>query len=228
MRFRQLHRWDVGARRAAAIQETLRAQVILRFTGRPPRWIAGADVSYDRGAPLIYAAVVVLELPSFRLVESAGATGRARFPYIPGFLSFREAPVVLAAFKKLRTRPDLLLCDGQGIAHPRGFGLASHLGLILDLPSIGCAKSRLVGDHAPPGRAAGSSVPLAYRGRRVGAVVRTRDDVSPIYVSPGHRVGHGFAVQWTLACCKGRRLPEPTRLAHQAVNRLRTAARDAS
>ncbi len=221
MTYRRLHRWDVTPRRAASIQERLRERLVLRAGPRRPLTVAGADVSYDRGGDTLYAAVVTLALPALEVVEAVTATGRARFPYVPGFLSFREAPIVLRAFGRLRARPDLLLCDGQGIAHPRGFGLASHLGVLLDLPTIGCAKSRLVGEHEEPEARAGSAAPLTYRGRRVGTVLRTRDAVSPIFVSPGHRIGLKAAVHWTLACCGGHRVPEPTRRAHIEVNRLR-------
>ncbi len=221
MEYRQLHRWDVTPRRAAAIQASLRGQLTLRRDRRRPRLVAGADVSYDKGSDRIHAAVVVLTLDGLETVESRAAVGEARFPYIPGYLSFREAPIVLRAFRKLRSRPDLLLCDGQGIAHPRGFGLASHLGLLLDLPTIGCAKSRLVGDHAQPGPEAGSRAPLMYRGRQVGSVLRTRDGANPIFVSPGHRIGLRSSVHWSLACCDGHRIPEPTRRAHIEVNRAR-------
>lgn len=221
MRYRQLHRWDVSPRRAAAIQVSLRAGLALKGGLPSARLAAGADVSYDPRTEAVHAAIVVVSLPSLQVVETATATGRARFPYIPGYLSFREAPVLLKAFRKLRSSPDLLLCDGQGIAHPRGFGLASHLGLILDVPSIGCAKSRLVGEHAEPGMEEGAYAPLHYRGRTVGAVLRTRGGVKPIYVSVGHRIGLRAAIRWCLACCDGRRVPAPTRLADVEVNRMR-------
>lgn len=225
MQFARLHRWNVTPRRAAAIQTALRQRLVVRGGPSRPKLVAGADVSYDRHSDAIHAAVVVLAWPGLEMVAAATATGRARFPYIPGYLSFREIPILLEAFRRLRERPDLLLCDGQGIAHPRGFGLASHLGMVLDVPSIGCAKTRLVGDHDEPSARAGASVPLIFEGRRVGAVVRTRDGVKPIYVSPGHRVGMACAVRWSLACCAGYRVPEPTRRAHIEVNRVRRRPR---
>ena len=221
MHFRQIHRWDVSPKRAAAIQRSLRGRLVLRPRAIKPRLIAGADVSCDRRSDAIHAAVVVLAWPGLALVESARASGRARFPYIPGYLSFREIPVLLKALRGLSARPDLILCDGQGIAHPRGFGLASHLGLILGIPSIGCAKTRLVGEHDEPASRRGSTAPLTFEGRTVGAVVRTRDGVKPIYVSPGNGVGVRAAVAWSLACSTGRRIPEPTRLAHIEVSRAR-------
>ena len=165
---------------------------------------------------------MVLSYPDLEVIETAGHVARARFPYVPGYLSFREIPVLLGAFRKIRRRPDLVVCDGQGVAHPRRFGLASHLGLVLGMPSIGCAKSRLVGDHDEPRRERGSSVPLIFEGREVGAVVRTRDGVAPLYVSPGHRIDVEGAARLVLSCCRGVRLPEPTRRAHMEVNVLRT------
>ena len=225
MKIRKLHRWDVGLRRAAAIQIALRCRLSLRGGPRAVRHVAGADVSFERRGDTLHAAVVVLDMKTMTQVASASATGRASFPYIPGYLSFREAPIILSAFARLSVIPDLLLCDGQGIAHPRGFGLASHLGIILGLPTIGCAKSRLVGEHEEPGLLRGASVPLTHEGRRVGAVVRTRDNVAPLYVSPGHAISIPMAVHWVLACGGGRRLPEPTRQAHIEVNRQRLRAR---
>ena len=189
-----------------------------------PRLVAGADVSYEIGDDLFHAAVVVLRLPQLDVVEIARSTGRARFPYIPGYLSFRESPIVLAAVRRLRCAPDLMLCDGQGIAHPRGFGLACHLGLLIGVPTIGCAKTLLVGAHEEPGRPAGSAAPLRYRGRCVGAALRTRAGVRPIYVSPGHMMSLQAACRLTLQCTAGYRIPEPTRLAHIEVNRMRRAA----
>jgi deoxyribonuclease V len=146
------------------------------------------------------------------------------FPYVPGYLSFREGPVFLHAARRLRVRPDLWLFDGQGIAHPRGFGLAAHLGVLLDRPSVGCAKSRLVGEHRMPGPGRGEWTPLIFGGKRVGAVVRTRDHVRPLYVSVGHRISLPAAIRWVLACC-AYRVPEPIRLAEQLVNRVKRERR---
>jgi deoxyribonuclease V len=183
--------------------------------------VAGADLAYRADGSRAWAAVVLWSPRDGAVVETVTATGRPRFPYVPGYLSFREGPLLLRAFRRLRRRPDLVLFDGQGIAHPRGLGLASHLGVLLDLPSVGCAKSRLVGDHREPGPRRGDSTPLVLAGRGVGAVVRTRDGVKPLWVSPGHRIGIRQAVRWTLACCRTR-VPEPIRLAEQVVNRLKT------
>jgi deoxyribonuclease V len=167
--------------------------------------------------------VVVLAWPSLEIVETATARGRSPFPYVPGLLSFREGPILMRAFRRLREPPDLVILDGQGTAHMRGFGIACHLGLLLDVPSIGCAKSRLVGEHEEPGVSPGDHVPLRHEGRRVGSVVRTRRGVKPVFVSPGHRIGHAAAVRWVVRTCRGYRLPEPTRQAHLAANRLRVA-----
>ena len=188
---------------------------------RKLKLVAGTDISYSKKSDKFYGAVLVLSLPDLEEVDRATAVGRVKFPYIPGLLSFREAPILLKAFEKLETVPDLIMFDGQGTAHPRGLGLASHMGLILDIPSIGCAKSRLCGGHREVSKKAGSHVPLKLDGRTIGAVVRTRDKVNPIFVSPGHRMGFRAAVKWTLKCCGGYRIPEPTRRAHHLVNELR-------
>jgi len=191
----------------------------------PPRLVAGADVSFDRRSPELFAAVVVLDMASLAVVDHAVAHAPAGFPYVPGFLSFREIPPLLEAFEQLATRPDLLVCDAHGRAHPRRFGLACHLGVLLDLPSIGCAKSRLVGAHREPGPRRGAHVQLRDAGEVIGEVVRTRAAVKPVYVSVGHRVSLETARRLVLALAPRYRLPEPTRAAHALVNRLRRAAR---
>jgi deoxyribonuclease V len=185
--------------------------------------VAGADIAYDESRGLQFAAVLVFTFPELRLVETRAVRGRIPFPYVPGLLSFREAPALLRAFRRLRARPDLLLCDGQGIAHPRGIGLASHLGLLLGLPTIGCAKSLLVGEHDPVGPRPGDRAPLRHEGRVVGAAVRTRAGVKPVFVSPGDRIGLADAARYVLACCRGFRLPEPVRRADRLVGILKRA-----
>jgi deoxyribonuclease V len=214
------HPWPRDPAAARALQAALAAQVTLRGAPRRVTRVAGADVAFLPGGTHLVAAVVVLDYPALLPVESATVRRRVTFPYVPGLLSFREAPAILAAFERLRSRPDLLLCDGQGIAHPRRLGLASHLGLLLGMPTIGCAKSRLVGTHATPGPRRGDRAPLHFGGRRVGWVLRTRDRVRPLFVSPGHRMSLAAAAFWTLACGAGQRLPEPTRLADRLVGRL--------
>ncbi|MDX1390418.1 MAG: endonuclease V, partial [Acidobacteriota bacterium] len=177
--------WDLGE--AKTLQHDLRARVETRDRlNKDVQRLAGADVSYDRGGTVLFAAVVVLDTETLETVETATAVGRARFPYIPGYLSFRESPAVVEAFTRLRRRPDLLMVDGHGLAHPRSFGIASHLGVLLDLPTIGVAKSVLVGEAGDPGPRRGSTAPLVVHGKRAAVVLRTRTAVAPVYVSIGH------------------------------------------
>mgnify|MGYP000008798160 CR=1 FL=1 len=215
------HPWKVTPKEAVRIQEEGRRKLVLRPPRREFRTVAAGDVSYGRGDDRLYAAVLLFSYPGLDLRESASACGRVPFPYLPGLLSFREAPVLLRAFSRLKTDPDLLLFDGQGIAHPRSMGLAAHLGLLLDRPSIGCAKSRLFGAEAEPGLPRGSLAPLVEGGRTVGMVVRTRTGVKPVYVSPGHRMDLETSVRMVLSLGRGYRIPEPLRRAHLFVNRLR-------
>jgi deoxyribonuclease V len=219
------HRWDLTTAEARELQQQLSARVVAedRLAG-PVRRVAGADISYDRGCPTLYAAVVVLDAETGALVESRSVQREATFPYVPGYLSFREIPPLLGAFARLEHRPDLVICDGQGLAHPRRLGLACHLGVLLDLPSIGCAKSRLAGRHREPGRRRGSGCRLLDGDEVIGRVVRTRTDVKPVYVSVGHRVCLETACRWVLRLARPFRLPEPVRAAHATVNRLRAEA----
>lgn len=182
--------------------------------------MAGADCAFSPDGRTIWAGIAVVGFPTLEPVAAAWARGRVTFPYVPGYLSFREGPVFVRAARRLQIRPDLWLFDGQGVAHPRGLGLAAHLGVLLDRPSVGCAKSRLVGVHREPGRRRGQWSPLMLDGKRIGAVLRTRDGVRPLYVSVGHRISLGAALRWVLACCTYR-VPEPIRLAEQLVNRLK-------
>lgn len=221
MRDRRLHRWDVSPEEAIEIQNRLRVQLDLHRAPEQIETVAGIDVSYDKGSDWLFAAIVVLRLRDLATLDAASATATVSFPYIPGLLSFRECPVVLQAWEKLRVRPDCLMCDGQGIAHPRRLGIASHLGLWLDMPSIGCAKSLLVGEYREPGEQRGSLEPLYHRGEQVGVILRTKDGVQPVFVSPGHKITLQKAVETVLACCTKYRLPEPTRQAHLLVNELR-------
>lgn len=223
MKTHELHRWDVTYREAAAIQEELRGMLILQDDGFPDpvRTVAGADISYDRGSDLFFAAVVLMRYSDLTVIEEATFSARIAFPYIPGLLTFREGPPLLAAFSKLIQTPDVVLFDGQGIAHPRGIGLAAHMGLLLGLPAIGCAKTRLVGLHAMVGEKPGEWTEMVYQNRQVGAVLRTRERIKPLFISQGHRIGLQRALALVLSCCRGYRIPEPIRLAHLAVNRLR-------
>ncbi len=189
-----------------------------------PRFIAGVDISVNKWSKTGTGAVVVLSYPGLEIAEIQVVTGRLEFPYVPGLLSFREAPLILAAFEKVKITPDIVMVDGQGIAHPRRMGIASHLGLLLGIPIIGCAKSRLCGEHEIPGTAAGSYTELIDSSEIIGAVLRTRDGVRPLYISIGHMIDLPSAMKWVTACCRGYRLPEPTRLAHQAAGgNLKTA-----
>jgi len=210
----RLHSWQITAAEAKQIQQELATQVSRKCNLVNPRFIAGTDLSVSRYRELARAAVVILDYPELKIVEIATAEGKLNFPYIPGLLSFREAPLVLEACRKLSIRPDLLVVDGQGIAHPRRLGLASHLGLFLDIPTIGCAKSRLCGQHEPLPEEAGAHTELIDNDEVIGSVVRTKNGVKPVYVSIGHGVDLPMAVYWVKECCRGYRLPEPSRLAH--------------
>ncbi len=199
------------------IQDRLRGQVSCQNAPSldDVHTVAGVDVSFYNDQ--CRAAVVVLRYPELAPVDRSVVRRPVTFPYIPGLLAFREGPAVLDAFAALEVPPDLIIFDGQGLAHPRRMGIASHMGVILDVPSIGCAKSRLCGRHEEPGPAAGCTAPLWDNGDLVGQVVRTRDGVAPVYVSVGHRVDLDTAVRWVLACCRGYRLPETTRWAHRVA-----------
>lgn len=206
MEIRDLHPWDVTPTEARRIQEDLRPRIVVTDDVAPEeiRLVAGVDNTYvkEGGATTAYAVVVILSYPALEMVETVFASCPVTFPYVPGLLSFREAPAVLAAFAKVTTVPQLVLFDGQGYAHPRQMGLASHLGLVLDLPSIGCAKSRLVGTFEEPPRTFGARSPLVEGGETVGAVVRTRPRRAPLFVSSGHRVSVETAVDLALATCR--------------------------
>jgi deoxyribonuclease V len=225
--YEQLHGWDLTPREAVEMQKSLRERVRLEAPRRRIELIAGADISFNKFEPTVYAGIVVLRLPSLEVVEEAGVVGETRFPYVPGLLSFRETPSVLEAWAKLKTEPDAIVLDGQGIAHPRRFGIASHLGLLTSRPALGCAKSILVGRHEELGEERGSRAPLvdAKRGDTVGYALRTKRRVQPVYVSPGHLIDFDSAVELMLACDGGYRVPEPTRRAHLLVNALRRGER---
>lgn len=215
-----LHPWRVSYHDAVAIQTALRRRLRLTPLRHSPRLVAGADVAYSRATHRMYAAVVVVRLPSLDVVETATSVSLARFPYIPGLFSFREIPPLLRAFQRLRSVPDAILFDGQGLAHPRRFGLACHAGVLLARPAIGCAKSLLVGKHGAIGPKRGDRADLVHEGEVVGAALRTRLSVKPVYVSVGHRVDLASAIDLVLATTRGFRLPEPVRLAHQATTAL--------
>jgi deoxyribonuclease V len=224
MMARPLHEWNLTTAEASELQKSLASQVDVSTSLPPWKTVAAADASYNKFSEWLYAAVVVVEAGTFAVIERAGVVAEARFPYVPGLLSFREAPAVLDAFARLKTRPDVLLCDGQGIAHPRRLGLASHLGLWLGLPTIGCAKSLLCGHYNEPGPVRGDKSPLIDQEEVIGSVVRTRSRVKPVYVSPGHLCDLEGAVSVVLATTVKYRLPLPSRMAHDYVNEIRRAA----
>lgn len=220
------HGWDLSIAQAREIQLALRERVELRAPpGFRPRLIAGADVSVERFATRGYAGIVTLDAETMDTVEESTSIAELQMPYVPGFLSFRELPALDGAWRRLRTKPDVVIFDGQGYAHPRRFGIACHGGLLWDVPTIGCAKSILVGTHGELGEARGSTAPLIHRGETVGMAVRTRDRVNPVYVSPGHRMDLETAVRIVLSVSPKYREPETTRRSHRLVNDIRRADR---
>jgi deoxyribonuclease V len=216
-----LHAWDLSPTEAVALQKRLRDRVTLAPLPDDVEIVAGADISYDRYSDVLHAGFVLVRLPTLEVVETAGVTLRVTFPYVPGLLSFRETPPLIEAWKRVTTRPDVVMLDGQGLAHPRRFGIACHVGLLFDVPAVGCAKTLLTGKFEPPEETAGSHTPLVHNGETVGAVVRTKDRVQPVYVSPGHLADVPSSVALALRCTSRYRVPEPTRLAHLFVNALR-------
>ncbi|MCX5655578.1 MAG: deoxyribonuclease V [Planctomycetota bacterium] len=220
MKIRRMHGWNLDNRQAVQLQRELAGRVIEGPPLEHAETVAAADVSAGKREEWIIAAVVVMRLADFAVLETREAGMKAAWPYVPGCLSFREAPVVLEAFRKLRTVPDVIIIDGQGRAHPRRLGLASHIGLALEVPTVGCAKSRLIGEvRGGLGLARGSRAALWDAGERIGTVLRTRTGVKPVYVSVGHRIDLASAERWVLAAAPRYRLPEPARMAHQRVTR---------
>jgi deoxyribonuclease V len=221
-----LDSWPRTYQEAVALQEELRRGVRLVPLPRPPRLVGGADAICDREDRQIFGAMAVYTYPDLELVEEAGVAGICPFPYRTGLLSFREVPILAEAYRKLRQPPEVLLVDGQGIAHPRGVGLASHLGLVLDLPTIGMAKSRLVGEGPEPGWQAGSASPLLWQGKVVGLILRTQNGKKPLYLSPGHRITLNEGREIGLGCVTKYRIPLPLRQADLLTRRLKAAALD--
>lgn len=210
--------WPTNFDEAREIQLRLRDQVIRDNQLGLVHRVAGVDVGFEDGGKTTRAAIAVLDFPALTLHEQVVTRTPTHFPYVPGYLSFRELPGVMQALEQLRSLPDLVLCDGQGIAHPRRFGIASHLGVITGLPTIGVAKSRLIGQHQEPGPHKGDWAPLLDKGEMIGAVLRTRDNVSPLYISTGHRVDLPTAIDYVLRCTTRFRLPETTRWAHKLAS----------
>lgn len=215
MQFQQLHPWNVTPKEARQLQNELRTSVLKIDQFRDIKTVAGVDIGLKKDKAL--AAVIVLNLTDLQIIDGVVAESHITFPYVPGLLSFREIPPLLVAFAHLQTKPDLVIVDGQGLAHPRRFGLASHLGLVLNIPTIGCAKSRLCGEYTQPKKQKGSYTHITDKNEIIGVALRTRTDVSVVYVSIGHKISLDSARKLTLACCDKYRLPETTRYAHKAA-----------
>ncbi|MGD1911686.1 MAG: deoxyribonuclease V [Rivularia sp. (in: cyanobacteria)] len=219
MQINQRHNWNLTTSEAKAIQEELQKEVITEDKFKQPiKYVAGVDMGFEADGEISRAAVAVLSFPDLELQEQSIVRRATTFPYIPGFLSFREIPAVLDALEKINTIPDIILCDGQGFAHPRRFGIACHLGIILDMPTIGVAKSWLIGEYAELSQARGSWLPLIHNEETIGAVLRTRDNVKPVYVSSGHRIKLQTAIDYVLRCTPKYRLPETTRIADRLAS----------
>jgi deoxyribonuclease V len=217
-------KWPEDIKTAKQVQRVLRKRVsIIPFKGKL-RYIAGADAAFigDRAV----GTVCIFSYPDLTIVEEKYAVAKSPFPYIPGFLSFREGPAIISAIRKLTIEPDVIIFDGQGIAHPQGLGIASHIGVLIDRPAIGCAKSRLVGEFSEPGKRKGSRSPLKYRGKTVGAVLRTRSNVNPVFVSPGHKTDLRSSLNIILECTEKFRLPEPVRCADRLSKELKNRLRE--
>lgn len=214
-----MHNWDIDIKQARQLQQQLAQQVCTEDRFDRVSRVAGTDVGFEDGGKTTRAAVAVLSFPELELIEYRISRRATRFPYVPGYLSFRECPALLDALQQLTRQPDLLLCDGQGIAHPRRFGIACHLGVLTGIPAIGVAKSRLTGTHAEVGPEKGDWQPLIDQGETIGAVLRTRSNVKPVYVSPGHGVSLSSAIEYVLACTSRYRLPETTRWADGIASR---------
>ena len=239
-----LHSWNVSVEEAIQIQEALRDRIILkntflkvhpvrnssgasnpateqrRFISNGVKTIGGGDVAYSKKGNFLFGAIVVLSFPDMEILDMTTANGKISFPYIPGLLSFRESPILIKTFQKLKLKPDIMIYDGQGIAHPRGMGLASHMGLWFDLPSIGCAKTPLLDEFIPPEVSKGRYEWIFRDMRKVGVVLRTKEKVKPLFISPGHRIDLWTSIQLILESCQGFRFPEPLRRAHQASRKM--------
>lgn len=219
MKIKNLHSWDLSPEEGIRLQNKLANTIVARYSGGPLEIVAGADIGFEKHTSQAIAGIVLLRFPSLEVMRRYTLKAPVRFPYVPGLLSFREGPILLQLFKQVSPAPHLVFFDGHGLSHPRKLGLASHLGLFLNCPTIGCAKSKLTGEYEDPGAVKGSTSDLMNEeGQVLGAVVRTRDQCKPIYVSVGHLIDLPSAVQFTLQCTTRYRIPEPTRLAHNLVN----------
>jgi deoxyribonuclease V len=217
--------WPATAPEAIALQKEMRSRLVLEPpAGFAPRLVAGADISMSRGSAVAYAGIVVIDVATMETVDEAGAASAIVFPYVPGLLSFRELPALEPVWERITRRPDVIVFDGQGYAHPRRFGLACHGGVLFGLPSVGCAKTILVGEHEPVGPERGARAPLVHKGEVVGTAIRLRERAAPVFVSPGHMMDVETAVEVVLTVSAGYREPETTRRAHRAVNAARKGA----
>jgi deoxyribonuclease V len=221
MQIKNLHEWKLSPKQGSALQEKLKGRVKRKPLPKSIDLVAGADVAFSRRHERFFATVIVLTFPGLEIVEQVSAWVRPTFPYVPGLLSFREGPALMKAFAKMKSDPGVVIFDGQGIAHPRRLGLATHMGLWLGIPTVGCAKSRLIGEHKQPGNKKGQAAQLMDGGEKIGEVLRTRDGVKPVYVSPGHLADFKTSTRLVLRCCTKYRLPEPTRLADIEVARYK-------
>jgi len=222
MLVKQLHPWDLTFQEATSVQKDLKCRLTFPPLKKRVKLVAGADISYSKKDPRLFAVVVVMQIPGMEIVEVQSEVGLSPFPYVSGFLAFRELPILCPVFEKIKNTPDVVICDGQGIAHPRGMGLAAHLGLLLNIPTIGCAKSRLIGEYDPVPEERWSQSSLLYKEKIVGAVVRTRAKVKPVFISPGNHIDLESSVKVVKQCVTRYRLPEPTRQAHRLVNQIRS------
>lgn len=219
--FQPLHDWNLAPTEAVALQQQLRKDIRIEAPAKSFETIAGCDISFNKFDETVYAGIVVLQLDTLETIEETGVVSTATFPYIPGLLSFREIPALLEAWTRLRHEPDVVMFDGHGTAHPRRIGIASHAGLWLNRPTFGCGKSVLVGNYDDPAPERGHWTPMRHYGETIGAALRTKNKVNPVYVSPGHLIDLATAIDLTLRCNGGYRIPEPTRRAHLFVNALR-------
>lgn len=214
------HSWDISEQEAIALQRELAFKVVRTDQLDPVKLVAGVDVAYSKHSNTLVAAVAVLDAASGKLVETVTIQDQEQFPYVPGLFSFRELPPIIKAFEQLSSTPQLVVCDGQGLAHPRRFGLACHLGVLFDIPTIGCGKSRLIGQESEPNKERGAMTPLVDEDEVIGAALRTQTGIKPIYVSIGHKMSLSTACQWVLELSPNYRLPETTRLSDQAVRKV--------
>ena len=221
MKYNNLHSWNVTPREGIEIQKRLRERLVFGGGEFAIERICGTDVSYEKRTDMLFAAAVILTCPELEVVEEQTAVMESTFPYVPGLLSFREVPALIKAFDKVKNIPDVVICDGHGIAHPREFGLACHLGVILDLPAIGSAKTILCGEYNEPGKERGSYSEIIYKGKNTGIALRTRRNVNPVFVSQGYKIGLDLAREIILTCSPKFRIPEPVRKAHTLVNTVR-------